>query len=120
MSLLLLFPSSGAAPVVLIDTHDNWKDEKKRKKNWDEEQRAREERLAGIVNAYEALIEGNNPVAIALSEEFPSTFTAPAPEGIPPRPQVDFNAMLARVDAVEKLWAAFIEMDDEDIVMLMQ
>ena len=33
--------------------------------------------------------------------------------------QIDFDKLLANIDEVERLWATFLEMDDEDILVMM-
>jgi hypothetical protein len=117
MSLILLFlDTSGGPPPVVVDTHDSWKEERKRKKRWDEERKRLEAHKAEIVDAYERLVEGKSPVAVEMAQEFAAKAS---PKAKSTRPSLDFDRLLARADAVEKLWNAFIELDDEDVLVLM-
>ena len=103
-------------PVVTIDTHDG----DRQRKKWDEERAAREARRNDILAAYDLLVEGRPQLAAELVEEFarPSAVEA-AQAAIPPaRSDVDWNGLMDRADALDRLWAAFIDMDDEEVLLL--
>jgi hypothetical protein len=119
MSLLLLFPSSasGPLPVVDIDGHDG----KRFQDRLDEERRKREARRNDIIAAYELLVEDRPQVAAEVAEPFvnASALVSEMKGQAPARTQVNWTAVLDRVDAVDRLWSAFLEMDDEDILVMM-
>ena len=113
MSLLL---AAQAAPPILIDldTHDSFK---RRKKLFDKERLDREDRRNDLIAAYEILAEGRPAEAADIIAPFAEV--AVLGRDPPPRSMVDWNSLLGRIDAVDRLWAAFLEMDDEDILVMM-
>ena len=96
--------------VVMNIYHDG----KYLKKRFDEEKRLYEQRRKNIIAAYERVVEGKPDVA----EEIVRPFVKAATEKVS-SPQIDFDKLLANIDKVERLWATFLEMDDEDILVMM-
>ena len=113
--LLTLLQSQGAPPpppIVVIDTHDG---DKRRRRRVKQEVEARELRRQQIIEAYEHLVEGKPLVAEQIVEEFKAV--EPVSERIEAR--VDWDRLLANIDAVERLYAAYLDMDDEDVLLLL-
>jgi hypothetical protein len=96
--------------TISDDTHDG----KYLKKRFDEEKRLYEQRRKNIIAAYERVVEGKPDVA----EEIVRPFVKAATENLS-SPQIDFDRLLNNIDEVERLWAIFLEMDDEDILVMM-
>lgn len=102
-------------PVVTIDTHDG---DRRRQRKWDEEQQGREARRNDILAAYDLLVEGRPEVAAEVVAEFTPVERAVA--AVPPaRADVDWDSLVARADALERVWNAFIDMDDEEVLLLL-
>lgn len=102
-----------AGPVILIDTHDG--DYKKRTKKLIDEERARiARRRKSVIHAYERLVEGKPEVA----EEIVAPFIKPATKKRA-EPELDFDRLLASITRTEALWRAYIDMDDEEVLMLL-
>ena len=96
--------------TVSDDTHDG----KYLKKQFDEEKRRYDQRRKDIIAAYERVVEGKPDVAEEIVRPFVKTETEKLSS-----PQIDFDRLLANIDEVERLWATFLEMDDEDILVMM-
>jgi hypothetical protein len=101
----------GYAPVIIIDdTHDGDYQEKKFKK----EQAKAAHKRADIVQAYEQLVEGRPNVA----EEIAAPYLEP-PSKTFAKPTINYDKLLADTDRAEKLWRAYLEMDDEEVLLLL-
>ena len=109
---LTLLQSQSAPPVVVVDTHDG---DVRRRKRVRQEVEERESRRQQIIAAYEHLVEGKPLVAESIVEEF--KVAEPVSERIEAR--VDWDRLLANIDAVERLYAAYLDMDDEDVLLLL-
>ena len=112
MLLTLLQSQSAPPPIVVIDTHDG---DVRRKRRVKEEVEERELRRQQIIAAYEHLVEGKPLVAESIVEEF--KVAGPISERVEAR--VDWDRLLANIDAVERLYAAYLDMDDEDVLLLL-
>lgn len=97
-------------PFVVIDTHDGDYFKKKFEKEKSKAKRKRQE----IVQAYERLVEGKPDVA----EQIAAPYIKP-PNKKRPEPFINFDKLLADVDLAEQLWQAYIEMDDEEVLLLL-
>lgn len=109
---LTLLQSQSAPPIVVVDTHDG---DVRRRKRVRQEVEERESRRQQIIAAYEHLVEGKPLVAESIVEEF--KVAEPVSERIEAR--VDWDRLLANIDAVERLYAAYLDMDDEDVLLLL-
>ena len=111
--LLTLLQSQGAPPppVVVVDTHDG---DKRRRKRFKQETEERELRRQQIIFAYKHLVESKPLVAEAIVKEF----KVAAPVGETLEARVDWDRLLPSIDAAERLYAAWLEMDDEDVLLL--
>jgi hypothetical protein len=99
---------------VIFDFHDGGvgkkKEEEKRRREAAKAKARRDEVLA----LFERIVEGKPEVAEEIAEPFvikQATKQAPA--------VIDYDAMLASFDRVEQIYNAYIEMDDEDVLLLL-
>jgi hypothetical protein len=101
-------------PIVVIDTHDG---DRKRRRKFQEDEEARAKRRQQIQNAYEVLLEGRPEVVEAIAAPFVDT---PKTPGIAVQtPSVNWDALLDDLDAAEQLYAAYVELDDEEVLLLL-
>jgi hypothetical protein len=102
-------------PIIVDDTHDGDYLPRKFKRERDE----RNKRKRDIINAYEVLIEGRSPVI----EELIAQYAEPEPQQTkaakPVSPRLDIDKIMQSADAIERLWNAYIDMDDEEILLLL-
>ena len=101
-------------PILIYDFHDGGKrkkqEEKERKRLAAKNKAKRDE----IIALFEQIVEGKPKVATEIAEPFvitQATKQAPA--------VIDYDAMLASFDRVEQIYNAYIEMDDEDVLLLL-
>jgi hypothetical protein len=99
-------------PIVVIDTHDG---DQKRRRKFDDDTEARKRRRAQIQDAYETLLEDRPQVVEAIV----APFTKPAVKASTAVPSLDWDALLNDLDAAEKIYAAYLEMDDEEVLLLL-
>lgn len=110
--MFLTLLQSRVAPIVIVDTHDG---DVRRRRRVEKEVEERELRRQQIIAAYEHLVEGKPLIAEAIVEEF--KVAAPVSETLEAR--VDWDRLLANIDAAERLYAAWLDMDDEDVLLLL-
>lgn len=117
MSLLLLFNQSGIIPppppIVYVDTHDG----DFHKKVFEKEISAKALKREDLIEAYEYLVEGKVRAVQAIIKPF-AEIPVKANKAIPVQ-KIDFDKMLADIDRTERLWSLYVEMDDEDILLLL-
>jgi hypothetical protein len=98
--------------IVEMDMHDGGKRKKEedayRKAEADKAKARRDEVLA----LFEQIVEGKPRIAKEIAEPFVIEVTAQAPAVI------DYDAMLADLDRVNRIYNEHIEMDDEDVLAL--
>jgi hypothetical protein len=96
--------------IVEMDMHDGGKRKKEeddyRKAEADKAKARRDEVLA----LFEQIIEGKPRIAEEIAKPFVIEATAPA--------VIDYDAMLADLDRVNRIYNEHIEMDDEDVLAL--
>lgn len=112
--MFLTLLQTRAVQPILVDTHDGG-DNKRRVKRIRKEREDRERRRQQVIAAYEHLVEGKPLVA----EELVKEFVVAAPKGETLEARIDWDRLLDSIDAAERLYAAWIEMDDEDILLLL-
>ena len=95
-------------PVVTFDTHDGDRVRKRIRKVRDERELRREQ----VITAYQTLLEARPEEATELVAEYATPATTLR------APSIDFDALLADIDAAERLYEAYLEMDDEEVMML--
>lgn len=108
--MLLTLLQTRAAPIVVIDTHDGGD---RRRRKFQEDTEKREKRRAEIIAAYEHLVEGKPLIAEAIVAEFKQPQQSERIEA-----RIDWDRLLNDLDTVERLWAAYLDADDEDILLL--
>ena len=98
--------------IVEMDMHDGGTRKKEedayRKAEADKAKARRDEVLA----LFEQIVEGKPRIAEEIAEPFVIEATAQAPAVI------DYDAMLADLDRVNRIYNEHIEMDDEDVLAL--
>jgi hypothetical protein len=104
------------APIIVMDMHDGGP--KKRKKEEEEHRRVEaakaKARRDEVLALFEQIVEGKPRIAEEIAEPFvliEATIQAPA--------VIDYEAMLADIARVEQIYSAYIEMDDEDVLLLL-
>ena len=99
--------------IVEMDMHDGGKRKKEedayRKAETDKAKARRDEVLA----LFEQIVEGKPRIAEEIAEPFVVEATAQAPAVI------NYDAMLADLDRVNRIYNEYIEMDDEDVFALL-
>jgi len=99
--------------IVEMDMHDGGK----RKKEEEEHRRAEaakaKARRDEVLALFEQIVEGKPRIAEEISEPFVIEATAKAPAVI------NYDAMLADLDRVNRIYNEHIEMDDEDVIALL-
>ena len=98
-------------PVIVIDdTHDGkrFKDQLKR------ERKLREKKRQAILDAFERIVEGRPEIADEIA----------APFIVPPKAKsavlaINYDALFADLDRVQRIWDTHLEMDDEDVLTLL-
>lgn len=98
-------------PIVDFDTHDGDRQRRRFARDRDERKRRRKD----IIEAFEVLVEGNAPIVEEIVEEFTVAKAKTSVE----RPRIDYDKLLRDIDMVERLWNAYIDMDDEEILLLL-
>tara|TARA_R110000868_G_scaffold52572_1_gene165893 strand:+ start:27 stop:392 length:366 start_codon:yes stop_codon:yes gene_type:complete len=102
--------------IILADTHDGKYHDKRLKKRFADDNNKARLRRAQIVQAYEHLVEGRPELIQEINEAVMGKDAKPATAQA--APAIDFDKLLANLDRAEQLWAAYIEMDDEEVLLL--
>ncbi len=110
---LTLLQSQGEPPppIVVRETGDS---KRKRRQRDREEIEERERKRRQLVAAYEHLVEGKPLVAEQIVEEFKVEAKGETLEA-----RVDFDRLLDNIEAAQRLYDAWIDMDDEDVLILL-
>ncbi len=91
--------------------------ERRRQEQFEEEQKTREYRKKRVISAFERVIEGKPEIPETVAEEI--VLAIEAKEDIGPRAKVEFDALIASADKIQKLWNDYIDRDDEEVLMLL-
>lgn len=98
-------------PVIVIDdTHDG----KRFKEQLKRERKLREKKKQAILDAFERIVEGRPEVA----EEIAAPFIVP-PKAKSAVLVINYDALFADLDRVQRIWDTHLEMDDEDVLTLL-
>lgn len=103
--------TAGAPPIVIIDdTHDGrrFKEQLKR------ERKLREKKKQSIIDAFERIVEGRPEIA----EEIAAPFIVP-PIAKTAVKTINYDALFADLDRVQRIWDLHLELDDEDVLTLL-
>jgi hypothetical protein len=107
-------PSVIIPPVIIeIDTHDGGKRKKAEEEYRKKEAAKAKARRDEVLKLFEQIVEGKPEIAEEIAEPFvitQATIQAPA--------VIDYDAMLASFDRVDKIYNTYLEMDDEDVLLL--
>ena len=98
-------------PVIIIDdTHDGrrFKEQLKRERN------LREKKKQAILEAFERIVEGRPEIA----EEIAAPFIV-QPKAKSTVLAINYDALFADLDRVQRIWDTHLEMDDEDVLTLL-
>ena len=102
-------------PIIIeIDTHDGGKRKKQEEEYRKKEAAKTKARRDEVLALYERIVEGKPELAKEIAKPFvitQATIQAPA--------VINYEAMLADIARVEKIYSAYIEMDDEDVLLLL-
>jgi len=98
-------------PVIVIDdTHDGrrFKEQLKR------ERKLRAKKKQAILDAFERIVEGRPEIA----EEIAAPFIV-QPKAKSAVPAINYDALFADLDRVQRIWDTHLELDDEDVLTLL-
>ena len=98
-------------PVIVIDdTHDGrrFKEQLKR------ERKLREKKKQAILDAFERIVEGRPE----LAEEIAAPFIV-LPKAKSAVRAINYDALFADLDRVQRIWDLHLELDDEDVLTLL-
>lgn len=98
-------------PIIIIDdTHDGrrFKEQLKR------ERKLREKKKQAILEAFERIVEGRPEIA----EEIAAPFIV-QPKAKSTVLAINYDALFADLDRVQRIWDTHLEMDDEDVLTLL-
>ena len=109
-------PSVIIPPPIIIemDMHDGDKRKKQEEDQRKKEATKAKARRDEVLALYERIVEGKPELAEEIAEPFvitQATIQKPA--------VIDYDAMLASFDRVEQIYNAYLEMDDEDVLLLL-
>jgi len=101
-------------PIIIeIDTHDGGKRKKEEEEYRRQEAAKAKTRRDEVLKLFERIVEGKPELAEEIAQPFviaKATIQAPA--------VINYDAMLASFDKVEQIYNAYLEMDDEDVLLL--
>jgi hypothetical protein len=102
----------GSVVIIDVDTHDG----KYLKKRFDKDAERARARKNQIIQAYERLVEGRPEIVQEITESVMGKDAKPVATRA--MPIMDFDKLIANLDRTEQLWNAYLEMDDEEVVLL--
>ena len=105
-------------PIIIIDTHDG-DYIKRRKKLFDEEIQRVARNRDKIIAAYERIVEGKPDEAEELMAGFEVIDKETKNKVQVFGPKIDFDRFVKDLDRVERLWELYLEMEDEDLMVLL-
>lgn len=98
-------------PVIVIDdTHDG----RRFKDQLERERKLREKKKQAILDAFERIVEGRPEIA----EEIAAPYVVTRPKA-KSAPTINYDALFADLDRVQRIWDTHLEMDDEDVLTLL-
>jgi len=106
-----------ASPIIITDTHDG-DYHKKIKKRFDKENQRLKKKREDIIEAYERIVEGKPALAKQLIDGF-EVKDKNTDSKEQSTPSIDFDKFLKDLDRVERLWNEYLEMEDEDLMVLL-
>lgn len=101
-------------PVIVIDdTHDG----RRFKEQLERERKLREKKKQAILDAFERIVEGRPEIAEEIAA--PYVVTRPKGKSAPTGPTINYDALFADLDRVQRIWDTHLELDDEDVLTLL-
>jgi len=101
-----------APPIVIIDdTHDG----RRFKEQLERERKLRAKKKQAILDAFERIVEGRPEIA----EEIAAPYVVTRPKAKSAPPTINYDALFADLDRVQRIWDTHLEMDDEDVLTLL-
>ena len=98
-------------PVIVIDdTHDG----RRFKEQLERERKLRAKKKQAILDAFERIVEGRPEIA----EEIAAPYVVTRPKA-KSAPTINYDALFADLDRVQRIWDTHLEMDDEDVLTLL-
>lgn len=94
-----------------VDTHDGVDRKKREKEHRRAEAAKAKARRDEVLALFEQIVEGKPRIAEEIAEPFLIKATALT--------VIDYDAMLADVDRVNRIYNEYLEMDDEDVIALL-
>ena len=99
-------------PVIIIDdTHDG----RRFKEQLERERKLRAKKKQAILDAFERIVEGRPEIA----EEIAAPYVVTRPKAKSAPPTINYDALFADLDRVQRIWDTHLEMDDEDVLTLL-
>ena len=106
------------APIIIVDdTHDG-DYHKKLKKRFDKENQRLKRKRDDVIAAYERIVEGKPALAKELTAGFEVKAKSSKKTG-KSLPSIDFDKLINDLDRTERLWNEYLEMEDEDLMVLL-
>ena len=106
-------------PIIIVDdTHDG-DYHKKLQKRFDKENQRLKRKRDDVIAAYERIVEGKPALAKKLTAGFEVKAKTSKSKGQVLQPTIDFDKFLKDLDRVEQLWNEYLDMEDEDLMVLL-
>ena len=103
-------PSAPPPIVIIDDTHDG----RRFKEQIERERKLRAKKKQAILDAFERIVEGRPEIA----EEIAAPYVVTQPKA-KSAPTINYDALFADLDRVQRIWDTHLEMDDEDVLTLL-
>jgi hypothetical protein len=101
-----------APPIVIIDdTHDG----RRFKEQLERDRKLRAKKKQAILDAFERIVEGRPEIA----EEIAAPYVVTRPKAKSAPPTINYDALFADLDRVQRIWDTHLEMDDEEVLTLL-
>ena len=91
---------------------------KKLKKRFDKENQRLKRKRDDVIAAYERIVEGKPDLAKELTAGFEVKAKSSKRSG-KSLPIIDFDKLINDLDRTEQLWNEYLEMEDEDLMVLL-
>ena len=96
--------------IVMDDTHDG----RRFKEPLERERKLRAKKKQAILDAFERIVEGRPEIAEEIAAPYVVTQTKAKSA-----PTINYDALFADLDRVQRIWDTHLEMDDEDVLTLL-
>ena len=100
-------------PIIIDPGHDGDREKRHRKKLIAEERARNQRRRAGVVDAFETIVEGKRPPVDEPIE--PDAFVMEA-QAADPGLRISTEQFLHHMHRLDDMWKAYVEADDEDVL----